>query len=97
MAKIRLITHNSVFHCDEVMATAILKAVYPLPSVEIIRTNNPKFYENNNSDYYNIIYDIGFGELDHHQKGGNGVRDNGVPYAAAGLVWKKYCHKNDYH
>lgn len=92
MKKVRLVTHNSVFHCDEAMATAILKAVYSSPDVEIIRTNNPKFYQqdSNDNDHYNIIYDIGFGELDHHQKGGNGARDNGVPYAAAGLVWKKY-------
>ena len=39
-----------------------------------------------------IIYDVGRGELDHHQKGGNGQRENGIMYAACGLVWKKY-HK----
>jgi uncharacterized UPF0160 family protein len=28
--------------------------------------------------------------LDHHQKGGAGVRPNGVPFAAAGLTWKHF-------
>lgn len=37
-----------------------------------------------------IVYDIGFGEFDHHQKGGNGARENGVPYASVGLIWKKF-------
>lgn len=40
-----------------------------------------------------IVYDIGFGAFDHHQKGGNGVRENGVPYAACGLIWKEFGHK----
>ena len=38
-----------------------------------------------------IVYDIGNGKFDHHQKGGNGCRpENGVPYAACGLLWKEF-------
>ena len=44
--------------------------------------------EKANSDQY--IYDVGGGELDHHQFGGNGERDNGVKYSSCGLVWKKF-------
>ena len=37
-----------------------------------------------------IVYDIGYGEYDHHQPGGNGERLNGVKYAAFGLIWKAF-------
>lgn len=37
-----------------------------------------------------IVYDVGLGEFDHHQYGGNGIRPNGVPYASCGLIWKKF-------
>ena len=44
-----------------------------------------------------IVYDIGYGRFDHHQKGRNGERGNGIPYAACGLIWKEfgpmYCEK----
>lgn len=79
------VTHNSVFHADEVMATAILQYVFG--KGKIVRTNNPYEYKDNPEA---IIYDIGYGEFDHHQKGGNGKRDNGIPYAACGLIWDKY-------
>ncbi len=35
-------------------------------------------------------YDPERDRFDHHQEGGAGKRDNGIPYAAFGLVWKKY-------
>ena len=82
-----LITHNSVFHADEAMATAILSCFYNRSNVTILRTNKVDKYVN---DENTIIYDIGFGKYDHHQKGGNGVRKNGVPYAACGLIWKDF-------
>ena len=40
-----------------------------------------------------LVYDIGGGEFDHHQAGGNGQRDNGVKYASCGLIWKSYGKK----
>jgi uncharacterized UPF0160 family protein len=30
------------------------------------------------------------GDFDHHQKGGAGTRENGIPYASFGLVWRHY-------
>ena len=80
-----LITHAGIFHADDVMAAAILdkalgginfiSRVFSIP--EDIRPNA-------------VIFDIGGGKFDHHQKGGNGCRENGIPYAAAGLIWKEY-------
>ena len=82
-----VVTHGGVFHADEVLATVILSKVFG--DVTVLRTFKvPEGLSENI-----IVYDIGFGRFDHHQKGGNGVRENGVPYAAVGLLWKEYGHK----
>ncbi len=81
-----LITHNGIFHGDEVMATAILLTMYPGAEVRRVYTVSEEDIANES----NIIYDIGYGELDHHQPGGNGVHEDGTPYAACGLVWRRY-------
>lgn len=78
------ITHSGVFHADEVMATVILSKVFT--DLRVLRTF--KVPEDIADDA--IVYDIGFGKFDHHQKGGNGKRENGVPYAACGLIWKEF-------
>jgi uncharacterized UPF0160 family protein len=36
------------------------------------------------------LYDPEADRFDHHQKGGAGTRENGVPYASFGLVWRKF-------
>ena len=78
------VTHAGVFHADEVLATAMLERVFG--SIALARIN--KIEQGVPKDA--IFYDIGYGPLDHHQPGGNGARGNGIPYAAAGLVWKRY-------
>ena len=78
------ITHAGTFHADEVFATVILGKVFG--SLTLCRANTVPAEVRKGV----IVYDIGQGELDHHQRGGNGTRDNGVPYAASGLVWKRY-------
>lgn len=83
--KIVVGTHNGIFHCDEVLAIAIL-SVLNNKDVDVIRSRDIKFLEENTD----ILVDIGGGEFDHHQKGGNGERINGVKYASAGLIWRKY-------
>lgn len=82
----RFITHAGVFHADEVFATAILRRAFPDPGIPVIRTYDPGIYD----DPEDIVYDIGEGPLDHHQRHGAGCRPNGVPYASAGLVWRAY-------
>ena len=77
------ITHNGKFHLDDVMSTAFIK--YFNPNLEVIRTL--EYQEAPKED--EIIYDIGFGELNHHQE----IRkldDNGHPYCAFGLLWETY-------
>ncbi len=84
------VTHNGAFHADDLFATATL-SILNNGNIKIIRTRDPKMFAK--GDY---VYDVG-GEndpernkFDHHQKGGGGVRENGIPYASFGLVWKKY-------
>lgn len=84
LSKANAITHGGSFHCDDVMATVILKKVYGNLTVCRVPKMPSKFPKDA------IIYDIGGGEFDHHQKGGNGVRQNGIPYASCGLIWKKF-------
>ena len=79
-----VVTHGGTFHSDEVLATVILSKVFG--DITVLRT----FKVPEVLDEKVIVYDIGFGEFDHHQKGGNGARENGVPYSSVGLLWKKF-------
>jgi uncharacterized UPF0160 family protein len=88
-----LVTHNGTFHADDIFATATLSILLD-GNIKVIRTRDEEWFKK--GDY---VYDVG-GEydpnrnrFDHHQKGGAGKRDNGVPYAAFGLVWKAYGEK----
>jgi uncharacterized UPF0160 family protein len=74
-------THDGRFHADEVMATAILKEVF---DIELTRTRNSEILKK-----LELIYDIGNGEFDHHQLEKE-YRENGTPYAACGLIWRKF-------
>lgn len=77
------ITHSGTFHCDEVFSTVLFSKI--LPKVIVCRT--PEVEQVRDNQY---VYDIGGGELDHHQFGGNGERKNGVKYSSCGLVWRKF-------
>lgn len=79
-----LITHGGNFHADDVLATCILRHVFPDAKVARV------FEIQKSACKGKIVYDIGGGALDHHQAGGNGWHQNGIPYASAGLVWKKF-------
>lgn len=74
-------THSGKFHSDDVFSGALL--TYLNPNVEIIRGYNVP------EDFEGIVFDIGGGQFDHHQQGAQ-VRDNGIPYAAFGLLWKEF-------
>lgn len=78
------VTHSGCFHTDDIMSTIFLSKIIKdvvlirLPSTENITLKNK------------IVYDIGFGEFDHHQKNRNGKRKNGIYYSSIGLLWKKF-------
>lgn len=78
------ITHAGVFHSDEVMATAFLfKAMGDL---SVARVNKVP----EDLPLTTLVYDIGGGRFDHHQRGGNGARENEVKYSSFGLLWRAY-------
>lgn len=82
-------THSGKFHADDAWATAVLKVLFP--HADIIRTRDPATIEA--ADFavdVGGIWDPATGRFDHHQKGFNGARPTGVPYASAGLVWREY-------
>lgn len=93
MKKVKIITHNGGFHSDEVFAVATLSLLYQ-GKIEVVRTRDIALMETGD-----IVVDVG-GEydtfrkkFDHHQHGGAGKRENGIPYASFGLIWKEFGEK----
>lgn len=76
-------THSGIFHSDDVIAVALFCINNPDFSIHIVRSRDPRELSK-----CNLLVDVGAGKYDHHQIGGNGCRDNGIPYASAGLYWK---------
>ena len=75
----RAFTHSGKLHADDVFSAALL--LYLNPEITITRGNRvPEEYEG-------LVFDIGRGRYDHHQKDSR-VRENGVSYAAFGLLWE---------
>ena len=77
------VTHNGRFHADDVFSAALLKILNP----EIHISRVPSIPEN----FSGIIFDLSNGTFDHHNSNMK-FRDNGVPYASFGLLWKEYGH-----
>lgn len=90
-------THDGEFHPDDVYACATaIQALtergqsYP-PNVEIIRSRDPEqLAECDLLIDVGMVYDPGDGKFDHHQPEGAGQRENGIPYAAFGLIWQEF-------
>lgn len=80
-------THDGSFHADETIACAILTYLYE--NSQIIRSRDPNILEK-----ADIIIDVSGKNdekhFDHHSKEFNLCRDNGIAYATAGLMWKKF-------
>lgn len=72
-------THSGKFHADDVFSSALL--LYLNPEITITRGNKVP------EDFDGIVFDIGRGKYDHHQKDSR-IRENGIPYAAFGLLWE---------
>ena len=53
-------THGGKFHADDVFSSALL--LYINPEISITRGNSVP------DDFTGIVFDIGRGEFDHHQK-----------------------------
>jgi uncharacterized UPF0160 family protein len=75
-------THSGKFHADDVMATAILRLL--LGDIKVTRTRDDNILRK-----LDFVYDISLGEFDHHQLNKE-IRENNIPYAACGLVWREF-------
>ncbi|MEK7579506.1 MAG: MYG1 family protein [Patescibacteria group bacterium] len=92
--KIRIVTHDSKFHADEVLAVAVLHLILGDDTVETVRSRDPEIVAT--GDFVvdvGHVYDPQRNRYDHHQAKGAGVRPNGIPYASFGLVWKQFGEK----
>lgn len=93
--KTTIVVHNSTFHSDDVFSVATLWLFLGGENkTKIIRTRDQEIISSGD-----IVVDVG-GEydpakkrFDHHQIGAAGARQNGIPYAGFGLVWKEYGEK----
>ncbi|GAA0415810.1 MYG1 family protein [Cocleimonas flava] len=82
-------THNGNFHADDVFSVAALKSIFP--PFTLIRTRNlDKIAKADIVIDVGGEYDADAGRFDHHQRGGAGERENGIPYSSFGLIWQKY-------
>ncbi len=85
-----LVTHNGSFHSDDIFACATLM-IHFNQHCKVVRTRDEKIIDSGDIVFdVGGIYDAEKNRFDHHQAGGAGIRENGIPYAAFGLVWKKY-------
>lgn len=75
-------THDGKFHADEVFAIAILRQIYP--NSTIVRSRNTT-----KLGQCDLVVDVGGGKYDHHTVD-KIYRENGTPYASAGLIWRDY-------
>ncbi len=89
----RVVTHDGGFHTDDVFASAVMRMWLRRQGK---RTHITRTRDQHIIDIADIVFDVGQvydharGRYDHHQTEGGGVRQNGVPYAAFGLIWKHY-------
>lgn len=91
--KKKVVTHSGSFHADDIFACATLSLYFKKNNMKysLKRTRDEKIIEK--ADY---VFDVGGiynpekNRFDHHQPGGAGKRDNDIPYAAFGLVWKEF-------
>ena len=87
--KINAITHVAPHHADEVFATVMLSVLFP---VELLRTRDQEIIKNTKAIVYDVgsEYDPSKKRFDHHQKSFSEIRDDGINYSSAGLIWREY-------
>lgn len=91
--KTTIVVHDGKFHADDIFACAIVTLLLERAGekYQIVRTRDEAVIVK--ADFVldvGSVHDPLLKRFDHHQPGGAGIRENGVPYAAAGLTWKAY-------
>ncbi|WP_321324002.1 MYG1 family protein [Thiomicrorhabdus sp.] len=86
-----LVTHSGRFHADEVFAISMVLMV---EKRQITRTRDEEIIKQ-----ADIVLDVGAEynpetlRFDHHQNSFTEERDNGIPFATAGLIWRHYAKR----
>ena len=80
------ITHAGTFHADDVFSSVFLSKLY---DIKLYRSNE---LEESKELEDKIIFDIGHGEFDHHQKSAK-IRPSGIKYSSFGLLFEKFVKK----
>lgn len=86
-----LVTHSGRFHADEVFATSMVLMV---EQHDVIRSREQVVI-----DEATIVLDVGAEydpqrlRFDHHQNSFTRTREDGIPFATAGLVWEFYAQQ----
>jgi uncharacterized UPF0160 family protein len=89
----KIVTHSGRFHADEIFSCAAL-SILNKGDVEIVRSRDPEVWATSDMAVdVGGVYDPGKGRFDHHQVGGAGARENGIPYSSFGLIWKEFGEK----
>lgn len=89
-----VVTHAGNFHADDVFSMVFLELFFNNELVVFRSMNGLPEAEKFKSNV--IVFDIGYGKFDHHQKDGNGyhpsadVSNKSIPYASFGLLWKEF-------
>lgn len=96
MTTIKIATHSGFYHADELFAIAALIANLQKEGkqVEIVRTRDIDVAFA--CDYCVDVgreYDPSKNHYDHHQVDDSLIRNNNIPYAAFGLIWKHFGRK----
>ncbi|QQE79819.1 MYG1 family protein [Alicyclobacillus sp. SO9] len=78
----KLGTHNGTFHADDVLAYVILSELFK--DAELTRSRDKDTLLK-----LDIVFDVGGGQFDHHTKDKE-FRTSGIPFAAAGLIWRQF-------
>jgi uncharacterized UPF0160 family protein len=86
----KVATHDGSFHADDVFAVAALGLTTDGP-LTIVRSRDREAIADADARVdIGLRSDPATGDFDHHQKGGAGARENGIPYASFGLVWRHH-------
>jgi uncharacterized UPF0160 family protein len=88
-----LATHNGYFHCDEVLAAAMLNVLSEYAEIPIVRTRNPEILKQ-----AHLIFDVGgvydpdTFRFDHHQESFTETfeDDSKIKLSSAGLIYYHY-------
>ena len=90
-----LVTHSGTFHLDDAFAYAALRLALGLrePGRDhaLARTRDTAVIAEADLAWdVGAVYDAAAGRFDHHQRGAPVRDDDGLPYSAAGLVWRHH-------